>query len=870
MKKISIKKKLLTFLLVTASAFGSDITLDELEKLRQQNLISTEDYMILKQELTNNSEEELYTLKINGSEVDNAYSVINENDIRYLELGNFLKSINIENFIKNEKINLTLGENLRKIEINLKNNEIYEKGTLLQEQGKTIIQKDEKVYLREDIFKKLFTSNYRLDENSLKLSIFLNFSPPEEVLKRLSLKAENLKENSNLGVLQYGSERQLFELGYARITANKIFTKQSDQKSFENTWDSSFEYQGGLLYGQLQFDYNIKDNILNDITLEYDDIWKNHTFKISNTGGNQGREWGISFYKDKGYYNDGSKVIIRENVPVGSRAELKYMGASIAIENEENGEVVFDNPIIVTDRTYTLIIYTPEGKVIEKIIKTTEDFDKQNKGEVQYTFLLNEDHDSKKYTTSFDTFYGVTDKLTLGAGYNRGIETINNKYQYTQDAKVNIVYGDTYNGLSYILRLDFEKSFDDYVVGNQKYKDKYSYGGLTQLGYGNLKYTYENTQYGKFHSEKYKENHAIQYDIFQNVRLTYDYNKTKKYLGESQSDNQYGISIDKNIGKILFSLDAKKSQREEDEYSLSAYYTTRTGLSTRLENKWTNSGKDYETILSIYNNNYRGFLDYSLEFGYSEQYKDKATFKISMKLADWLDMDASFDKTGSQEYKFGIDKIVDLKNPTKKVDSMDVSRVKVITFIDENNNNKLDSLEKLIEGVEVTIGNTTAITNEDGYAMFYGISNGVIYDLKPLIKKPSFTLGDNKITIKGNFASTIEAYVPVKPMLNLSGKINIDEGLNLTDLEKEELYQNVLIEIKDLNGKSIELVMPDNIGEFDVSGLFPEKYIIEVSYLGDKYNLQKLNDTIKLSYLEDEYENKIVYNLNAQKISKAN
>lgn len=870
MNYLNIQKKIFIFLIVIVPVFGSDTTLEDLEKLKQENLISIEDYNILKQELTNESIEELYTLKINGLEVDNAYSVINDNDIRYLNLNIFLESINIKDFLKNEKVSLTLGENLRKIEIDLKNNKVYENGILLKENQKNILTKDQKIYLREDIFKTLFTSNYRLNEDSLRISIFLNFSPPEEVLNRLSLKAKNLEEGSKLDNLQYRSEKQLFELGYARIVANKAFSKRRGEKNFEHTWDSSLEYQGGLLYGQLQFDYNVNDNILNDVNLEYDDIWKNHTFKISNRGGNKGRSWGISFFKEKNFYNNGSKVIIRESVPIGSRAELRYMGASIAIENEENGEVIFDNPIITTDKTYTLIIYTPEGKVIEKTIKTTEDFDKQNKGEVQYTFSLNEDHDSQKYITSFDTFYGITDKLTLGGGYNRNVETINNRYEYTQDGKANIVYGDTFNGLSYILRLDLEKSFDNYVDSNKQYKEKYSYGGLTQLGYSDVTYTYEANKFGKYHDNKFKQKHNVRYSLFKNIRLTYDYEKIEKYSGKNENKSKYGLSLDKNIGKILFSLDVKKIESEDTEYNLSAYYTTSEGLSTRLENKWINSGKDYETNLSIYNNNYRGLLDYSLEFGYSEKYKDKATFKVSMKLADWLDINTNFDKEGSQEYKVGIDKIIDLKNPSKKVDSMDVSRVKVIAFIDDNNDNKLDPLEKVVEGVEVTLGNKTETTNNEGSAMFYGISNGVIYNLKPLIKKPSFTLGNNTISIKGDFASTIEAYIPVKPMLNLNGKINIDQGLNLSDLEREELYQNILIEIKDLNGKSIELVMPDNVGEFDVSGLFPEEYIIEVSYLGEKYNLKKLNDTVKLTYLDDVYENKIVFNLNSQKISKAN
>ena len=154
--------------------------------------------------------------------------------------------------------------------------------------------------------------------------------------------------------------------------------------------------------------------------------------------------------------------------------------------------------------------------------------------------------------------------------------------------------------------------------------------------------------------------------------------------------------------------------------------------------------------------------------------------------------------------------------------------------------------------------------------MFYGVSNGILYDLKPKIKKPSFTLGDNKVTIKGQFASTIEAFIPIKPMLNLTGTIKIDEALKLNEVEKEELYQDILVEIKDINGKSIELTVPDNTGSFDVSGLFPEKYVIEVSYLGVKYNLEKLNEIIKLSYLDNDFENKIVFNLNSKMISKVN
>ena len=58
-----------------------------------------------------------------------------------------------------------------------------------------------------------------------------------------------------------------------------------------------------------------------------------------------------------------------------------------------------------------------------------------------------------------------------------------------------------------------------------------------------------------------------------------------------------------------------------------------------------------------------------------------------MNLDNFLDFDSMVDKEGNQEYKIGIDRITDLRNPRAKIKSMDSSRVKVITFVDLNNNN---------------------------------------------------------------------------------------------------------------------------------------------------------------------------------------
>lgn len=864
-------KKLGLFFILNCVLLASELSLEQLEELKEKKLVSQADYLILKSEITKEDKIEFYTLKVNGVEVDNLYKILNKNNQRYLELETFLQILNIKNYGSTNKIKLILGENLREIKIDSKNKEVYEQNEKIITEDNILVEKDEKIYLNESVFKELFSLDYRVDEARLKIIMALNFTPPKELLTRLDLRAQALENEDKNNILFYQSQKELFELGYARIRANKFYVKNSGEKGYKDSWDGNLEYQGGLLYGQLQTNYNIKENILESIKLEYNDIWENHTLQFLNIGNNdKSRAWDLSFFKDKSYYVDNKKVIIRENVPIGSRVELKYMGASIAIKNAEDGVVIFDNPIITTDRTYTLVIFTPDGEVTEKIIKTTENFDQQSKGKFQYNINIRENDDAQRYAINSEVYYGLTDRITIGGGYTRGVEQLKNKYEYVQDGRANIIYGDTINGYSYVLRLDTEKSFDDYVIDSQKYEDKYKFGGLAQLSIKNWQYTYENYNFGEFYDDKKQEKFGIQYDLTSFLRLTYDYNKTYKYEGKGENGSEYGVSIDKNIGKVLFSIDAKKLEFDDDEYSINAYYTTTNNISMRLENKWIKSGREYETLLSLYNNSYKGFLDYTFEMGYSERYKDKATFKMTVKLDDWLEIGSNFDKMGSQENKIGIDKIIDLKNPLKKVDSMDISRVKVTTFVDENNNNIYDNFEKLVDDVKVSIGTNTAVTNENGEAMFYGISNGIIHELKPEIEKPSFTMGDNKVTIRGTFSSTIDAYIPIKPMLNLNGTIKIDDILNLTESEREELYQDILIEIKDISGKSIELTIPDNVGKFDVSGLFPEKYMIEVSYLGTKYNLNKLNEVIKLSYFDDNFENKIVFNLNSKKISKVN
>lgn len=852
--------------------------MEELLNLKNQGLISEEEFKILNSELNNEklSQENLYDLSINSKLVSRTYKVYERDGYYFFPLKDFFRYINFKNYKENkDEIVLYLGSALKEVKISLKDE-------------KSIFQENGEVYIESQKFSELFLKNLDMSTNQLTVRVYLAFDTPGEINQLLDISRDKLLRKDVETDLVYSSERKLFDLGYARIQLGQNFDKASGERGYKNSWDGNLGYQGGLLYGQITADYDLKEKELNTVRLEYNDIWKGHTLDIESRRSGSSREWGLFFFKDKGYYEtSGGQVVIRENVPLGSRAELIYMGTPIEIKDDDNGVVEFDNPLIRTDRTYVLRIYEPDGKIYEKEIKTVDDYNLQQKNQFEYKLSINENSQYDRYRTDIDIFYGVTNNFTLGLGYSRDIEdiqigrdptgNIKSETKYLNNAKLDLVYGGTYNALSYVFNLSGTKTLNSYnsykEINNEKknisLEERYSYRYLNQFNYSKWKLIYAHEEFGEFYEDKNRDKIDLKYDILANTDVGYKY-EIKRYKNKSdETSEQITIDTDYTWNKFLFSagtsLDINDS--ENNEYRASVYYSGWERLTGRLENVWTKNGDEYESKVSLYNNNFRGFVDFSTELAYSKQDKEKVSFKFSVKLDNWLKFDTGFSDDGSQNHRIGIDKIVDLKNPTVKLDGMDNSRVKVITFIDGNNNDIYDPNEEIVPGVEVNIGDKKIVTNENGEGMFYGIGNRIIYDLKVTIKKPSFTLGNNKIKVKSNFSSTIDAYIPIKPMLTLSGNVELDKELNLKGDEKVEFYNDLIIELKDLEGNVIETAAPDNEGLFDISGLFPKEYYIEVTYIGTKYDLKTIREEIELQYSKDNSINTVLLKISNSNIA---
>lgn len=877
-----MKKKMfiLAFILTAISSYSYANT--ELKDLKEKGIISEEDFMILSNDYQETGKQ-LFNLMINGEIKHYAFPIYSEKQKVYIPVFNFFKTINFKNYTYDEDnliLEVELGENLEKRELNFKNKFLIKNYEQINFTEKDILFKDGDIYLEETVFKNAFLRNLNISSKYQKINMTLAFSSPEEIAIRLRNNERLLLEENGINEVTYtNAKNKLWELGYLRAEVNEIFTRSyENDNEWKSDWEADFEYQGSLLYGELTTQYNLKDHKFEDITLRYDDIYKDHTLEIGNysVGEGSAREWELSFRKDKGYFVTGSKsYIIRENVPIGSRVELIYLGTIIDIENADNGEVIFTNSEIKEDREYTLKIYDPSGKIYIKTINTTSDYNQQNKGEVEYDFTLRENDEIGTFGIDSNIYYGVTNNLTVGLGYLRDSTLINDKYEYLNKGRAELVYSNTIYSMPYTFRVGGDKVFEDYTykLTEKSTSDDYSYDFLGQIDIKKLRLKAEQINKGEFYDVKKQQSFSARYSPLKELELEYEHIRKENYpniygITETEKYNRYSLEYSKSLKNLLVTAEYEYNTDDKSIYDLNIYYTGFRNVTTKLENKWRNEGKDYEVVFSVFSNGNK-YFDYNLEAGYSEEYKDRFTFRFSMDYDNWLNFE-SFMKKDDFNYKVGIDRIIDLRNPTKKIDSMESSPVEVTTFIDLNDNNHFDTAsgEYGVSKVEVKIGEQTQITDKNGKAKFYGIPNEILYDLNPSIKKPNFLLGNNKIQIKGKNTSTIEAFIPIKPMVSLTGIVRVNEILKLQEYEKMKIYDDILVKIKDINGKVIDMAIPDETGVFEVSGLLPKKYYIEVNYMGIEYQIKGLNEVVQLSYVEKQKDgNTLVFTVNDKKIT---
>lgn len=448
---------------------------------------------------------------------------------------------------------------------------------------------------------------------------------------------EEVYQRNNISSFRILENRKFFDLGNMRFFFDKKITQAESEKS--NEWKGALEYQGPLFYGELTTTYDPQSNEFTGAKLYYPDIYKKHFIQM--TGNNVGKgRWERSFLydKDRGYIEEGKKFIIRQNVPIGSRVELEYLGAIIDIQHEENGLVEFKNSEIRSNREYRLKIYTKDGEIEEITIKTSDNFNQQNRGEFQNRFFTKEDKSSGKELYEMGTYYGVTDYFTTGLLYFNSPER--------KKLELKGIYSNYYKQYPYTFILGAEKE---------------SYEGLFQIKFQDLKLRGEKGYYSREYSKKISETISAQWNPYSFLRTDVSYGRVKRYSGGEESGFNLYTEVSRKFQGILATFELKKDMNDSRIYGANFYYTGLENYSLRWKNSLNEEGENLESALALYSRGNDRVLDYQFEISYNGTEREKFSFKFQINYDNWLNIKFNGRDTKNYEARVGIDRVVDLK-----------------------------------------------------------------------------------------------------------------------------------------------------------------------------------------------------------------
>lgn len=829
---------LFSILLIHSTSFSSaNITLEKLEELKSKNSISQEDYLFLKDELEGKLEEKhISTLFVNRNQITNNFYVIHKDSKTYIPLKEYFKAIAFNNYtLTNNILNMNLGLDLHKVTINFNTLKITGTTSTIFTQ-KDFFFKDDELLLESTFFQNIFLNNINVDYEKTRVSMISKYALPDEISHLFKSQESDLERKKETNDFLYTNTRELFNLGYMRINLDKTFTKNEGSKTHD--WDGFLEYQGPLFYGEFTTEYSIRDGEFTGANLYYPNLKYNHYLEIYGDKGSDRWNKTILFEKDKGYYENGKTFVIRENVPIGSRVELIYLGATIDIGYEENGAVEFAKSDLRSDREYTLKIHTRDGQIYTKIIKTTDDFNQQNQGEFQYRFFMTENESSKKVDTDTSVYYGINEHFTIGGKYFKTSEYIDDEYIYIERGAAEFVYNNYLYSNPYTVVLGTEQ-----ILTPKKFDNETTFDGLFQIKVDKFKIRYEDGYYSDYYDKKKARGVLVEYNPWDFLRVDYSYQWQESWDDTKRNGAEIEIEVNKTFNRFLSTLQFQRDLAGEKSYTANLYYTGYRDYSIRWTNTITERGDDFESTLSIFNRSRQNGIDYAFEAGYSADTKEKFTFRISIDYDNWFNLDINAKDTGDYDISAGIDRVVDLKNISKPLKNMDVSRVKAITYLDINNNNIYDKNEPFVGDVELEINGEKKITSAKEPIYFHGVPNDILYNLNPTVKRPGFDIINSTFSLKGKGGGDIEAYIPIKPLFSITGQLTLDKSYT----NPTNIHDGIIIRVLDSKNKVISTMIPDFSGYYDISSLVAGKYFVEISSFKDP-SIKPLKLEINITY----------------------
>lgn len=93
-------------------------------------------------------------------------------------------------------------------------------------------------------------------------------------------------------------------------------------------------------------------------------------------------------------------------------------------------------------------------------------------------------------------------------------------------------------------------------------------------------------------------------------------------------------------------------------------------------------------------------------------------------------------------------------------------------------------------------------------------------------------------------SSEVKAYIPIKPLITFMGEVKFDKD--------QSILSDTRIKLNKISTKETGKIIPvESNGEFYIDSLTAGKYMMEIEYLGEDYNIKRYKRQIDLTYTDE-------------------
>lgn len=756
---------------------------------------------------------------------------------------------------------------------------------------------EEDIYIRGTDLSQVFKlESYEWNTETYILKLKTKFKTPYELYLEQEERLKGLSGDGKEGIEDgdvYSQERKLFTPGVLRPRYTN-YNVEEEEGTFSARYDTH------MLYGDFTTTgFFHPDAYLGYTALTYNEIIDEKSIIVGDAfmqtyeflGSKNLTGIAIQDWNGVGDIEVG-QTTIRGFAPFNSNVELYRNGTLYKFTRVgSDGTYLFENINIQNyNDIYTIKIYNFDGSIEIKQVSMMSGSKILKKGEVDYGLLVGTyreidgdeeekkvDIEEKSVEGNLKVSYGITNNLTVGTEYINDL-TENREgeitYNYpTELVGLNLYY--TTGAVKYPTYFEFSEIYDmEYDTEN-----RYSHIGKVRQRIGGNVLSLEGYMYSDFIAflEGYENRYIadwrgvinnywgynIRYDNLDRFGLTEEYGSGSIYRNKDKISHELGVvypfSEDYGVSKVYYNYSNSNIE----------VYDTNLNFIVQINSDFEEfeDDSDIKVALKTAENNK---IKAGVFVKYNSRDEYEAGLEVQYKVFNWLEILGYLVHDESEtDYSIGVDmeKTIILEKPFTSNSNPYPSRswMEGKVFMDDNNNDKFDEGEKLLEGVEVNVGRKKGITGADGVYFIDNISSYEVKEFEVNIETldPMLEAANEKKHIKLYPATGGRMDIPIQSISVIMGDLEF-RGDTVDGVKYFPIISQLYVQLKTLDGKVVKEKRMEPEGFYMLDKVLPGKYILEIDYRGEgKLNFEEKSKKLDIkldkygSYYED-YNFKVI------------